>query len=424
MSGEEEWQGVLDRVEASIDLEESAKETGALQRRREIKRASDLLRMIFAYVVCDWSLRLVGVWCEISGLGSLSAVAVRKRLQGSRKWLGRLIGASLQVNLLRLRQQPGIRVRLMDATCVSEPGSSGTDWRVHLSFDLGNLCMDGVEVTDCHGGETFARCPIQPGEIRIGDRGYAFANSLEPVLVDGGELVVRINWQNLPLADAAGQPVDLIGCLYQLVDPIGEWAVYLYTPQDWFSLRLVVAVLPQEQADKARQRIRKIYRKKGKTPDERTLFAAGYVMLVTNLPASSWPPSEVIELYRLRWQVELVFKRMKSILQFNHLRAVDPDLAQVYLLGKLLAAFLTDLYIQEVRLCCPAWFTSRQRPVSPWRLTVLFFDWLHQTVRGQLTLVMILEALPRLTRFLCDTPRKRPSQFIQASILLSGLSGG
>jgi hypothetical protein len=424
VSGEEEWQGVLDRLAAVIDLEESAKEAGALQRRREIRSASDLLRMIFAYVVCDWSLRLVGAWCEVSGVGSLSAVAVRKRLRGSRKWLGTLLGMSLQASLLRLRQQPGVRVRLMDATCVSEPGSTGTDWRIHLSLDLGNLCVDGVDVTDYRGGETFARCPIQPGEIRVGDRGYAFANSLEPVLASGGELVGRINWQSLPLEDATGQPVDLINCLYQLTEPTGEWAVYLHTPQARFPLRLIVAALPQEQADRARQRVRKIYRKKGKTPDKRTLFAAGYVMLVTNLPAFSWLPSEVVELYRLRWQIELFFKRMKSILHLDHLRAFDPDLAQVYLLGKLLAALLTDQCIRQVRLSCPAWFTSQQRPVSPWRLTALFFDWLRQTVRGQITLAMILEALPHLTRFLCDPPRKRPSQFIQASILLAGLSGG
>lgn len=422
MSEKDEWEEIISRIPADIDLEKSAKEAGALQRRREIRRASELLQVILVYAVCDWSLRLVGIWCEVMGIGSLSAVAIRKRLRGSRKWLGMLIGVMLQAEVKVLKQQAEVRIRLMDATCASEPGSGGTDWRLHLSLDVGNLSVDGMELTDRHGGESFARCPTQPGDIRVGDRGYAYAKSMGPVLADDGRLVVRIGWQNLPLEDANGQRVDLIDYLRQLREATGEWEVYLQTPQGHFQLRLVVAALPQEAADRARQRIRKTYQKKGKTPDQRTLLAAGFVMLVTNLPAQSWLTLEVLKLYRVRWQVELFFKRLKSTLHFDHLRAFDSDLAQVYLLGKLLAALLTGQFIHQVRLRYPSWFTSSQRPVSPWILTALFFDVLRQMVRGQITLFSILDALPRLERFLCSTPRKRPSQLAQASALLSRLS--
>ncbi|MDI6770217.1 MAG: hypothetical protein QMD04_11160, partial [Anaerolineales bacterium] len=62
-------QGILLRLPANIDLEAMATETKALLRHREIKSAVGLLRMVFAYAICDWSLRMVGAWCAIIGIG-------------------------------------------------------------------------------------------------------------------------------------------------------------------------------------------------------------------------------------------------------------------------------------------------------------------------------------------------------------------
>ncbi|MEW6422729.1 MAG: transposase [Deinococcota bacterium] len=421
----EAWEQALARLPSSIDLEESARSAKALLRRREVKSAVDLLRLVLAYTVCDWSLRLVGAWYALIGLGSLSDVAVLKRVRGCQAWLGRLIFAILQARRVQLVQRVGVRLRIMDGTAVSQPGSPGTDWRVHLSLDLGGLCLDGVEVTDDRTGETFVHCPTRPGDIRVGDRGYAFAGSIGPVLASEGWLVVRIDWQNLRLEKPEGMRVDLSAHLQQmcLAEPVREQAVYLNTPQGRFALRWIIAALPQEVADQARRRLRKRYRKKGKTPDQRTLLAAGFILLLTNLPSQEWPAKEVLKLYRIRWQVEVCIKRLKSILRLDQVRAQHPKLAQVYLLGKLLAALLVDELVQQAQRQCPAWFGMTERPVSLWRLTTLFFDGLRDAVRGTITLPMVLEALPSLRRFLCDTPRKRPQQLTHARALLARLSG-
>ena len=63
------------------DLEASAKASGALVRRRGIQSAQDLLRMIFAYAICDWPLRLVGAWLVMVGLADISDVAILQRLR-------------------------------------------------------------------------------------------------------------------------------------------------------------------------------------------------------------------------------------------------------------------------------------------------------------------------------------------------------
>jgi hypothetical protein len=421
---DEQWAAMLQMLPVGLDLEATAKETKALVRKREIKTASDLLRLVFAYVVCDWSLRLVGVWCAVLQLAHLSDTAILKRLRHCPAWLGKIIALLLEEDHVQLSQFPDVHVRLMDATGASRPGSSGTDWVIHASLDLGRMCLDGVELTDAHGAETMARYPPQANEIRVGDRGYAYAKSMGPVLASGSGLVVRINWQSVPLEHPEGNKVDLIAYLRSISpqQPVVEHSVWMQTPQGRFPLRLIVAMLPQEAADRARQRIYKACRRKGKTPDARTLFAAGFTMVVSNLAQEPWPAEQVLRLYRLRWQVELLFKRLKSLLHLDHLRAQDPQLAQTYLLGKLLAALLLDRLTCHARRLCPEWFQSLTRPVSVWRLTALLYDTFRNLVRGEITLVRLFQALPHLGRFLRDPPRRRPQQLAQARSFLHRLS--
>lgn len=422
----DQWSATLQALPPSLDLETTAQETRALLRRRAVRRAVDLLRLVLAYAVCDWSLRLVGAWATLMGIAALSDVAVLKRLQHCRQWLGRIVVDLLQARQVHLQAQPGVRLRLMDGTRVSRPGSKGTDWVLHLSLDVGHLCLDGVEVTDAHSGETLARYPVQPGEIRVGDRGYAYANSLGPVLADGGRLVVRINWQNLPLEWADGSRVDIARLLrdWPAQQARVEYALGLPTAQGRFAVRLILAALPQEAADRARQQIYKTHSKKGRTPDERTLLAAGFTLVLTNLPADTWPVQEVLALYRVRWQVEILIKRLKSMGHLDHLRAKDPQLAQVYLLGKLLAALFVDHLTQQAKRRCPAWFQSCERPLNIWRLSALELDAFRALVRGPLTPDQIVQALPRLERFLCDRPRKRKQQLAVSRLWIQQLLPG
>lgn len=127
-------------------------------------------------------------------------------------WLGRIIGAWLQQRQSRLAGQVGC-VRLIDATTISQPGSQGTDWRLHAKFDLAAFSLTGVEITDAGGGETLERHAAQEGEINVADRGYAHRRGLGAIFAALAYIVVRITWQNLPLEQADGRKFDLIGWL-------------------------------------------------------------------------------------------------------------------------------------------------------------------------------------------------------------------
>lgn len=198
--------------------------------------------------------------------------------------------------------------------------------------------------------------------------------------------------------------------------------VWLDAPQGRFALRLVACPLPPEKAEKARRRARQNAEKKKHQVDERTLLAAGFVLLVSNLPLSACSTQQVLALYRLRWQVELLFKRLKSLLVLDGLRAQDPELVQTYLLGKLLGALLLEKVLGQLHTGVPADWDLEARPLSHWRLSAICWPILQTLIRGNLTLAMLLHAMPRLHRFLSDGPRKRRSQLAEAQALLHALS--
>lgn len=415
----ERWEDVQ-RV-FHLDLETSAKTAKALLRKREIRSASDLLRLILLYAVCDLSLNLTGLVAYLLELGYLSDVAVMERLQKSGDWLGLLLVDLLQQRCQALTRQAGLRLRLMDATVISQPGSTGTDWRIHLSLDLGAMAIQEVEVTNAHGGESLARFRRYADEIWVADRGYAVASGLGAALLQTVWLVVRINWHNLPLYQLDGQRLDLLAWLDQVGQPM-ERTVVLPTPEGEYRMRLLASPLPPAHAERARAKACKAARRKGHTVSPKTLKAAGFLVVLTNLPSQDWPLARVLSLYRLRWQVELAFRRFKSLLDFDQLRAKDPRLVQTYLLGKLLMALLLDELLQTVRQRQPDWWLDTHRPLNVWRLTQLGRDALTAIVRGSVSLARMLDCLPRLSRYLRTAPRARPQQAAAARAFLAAFT--
>lgn len=404
------------------DLERLARENKALVRQRRMKGALNLLRLVLAYAICDWSLRLVGAWGAIQKIAELSDVAILYRFRRCGPWLGGLVAGVLQQRNAYLKELGGVRLRLIDATVISQPGSQGTDWRMHVSLDLGKMSIDGVELTDAHSGESLVRLPARADEIWVGDQGYAVSSGLGAALASTRRILVRANWQNLRLHTPDGQRLNVLSWLKTLTR-ITERQVFLPTPQGDFALRLIACPLPGAEAEQARERVRTRAHKKGKEPKPDTLLAAGFVLLLTNLSSDTWDAARVLWIYRLRWQIELQFKRLKSLLHFDHLRAQDPQLVQTYLLAKILAALLLDTLVQQAEEQSPEMFGSLQRPVSLWRLQDLLWLGIRDTIVGSFSLSKILAALPSLQRYIRDSPRARTQQLAWARRFLARLSG-
>jgi hypothetical protein len=400
-----------------VDLETSARHWGVWQRTRAVRSAGDLLRLVLVYVQTGWSLRLTAAWALLHGLGAFSHVALRQRLCAAEDWLRYLITVLVDLQGTSCPAAP-VRVRLVDATSISRPGSRGTDWRVHVSVDVGQALLAGVEVTDGRGGETLTRHALGPHDVAVADAGYSHPRGLAPLQAAGAAGVVRWAWQTLPLQSPTGAAYDPWPALRRLpTGGVGEWPVQAATPSGSPALRLVALRLPQAAAERARARLRRQARKKGRTPSARSLEQAAYVLLVTTLPAA-WDAAAVLALYRLRWQVELVFKRLKSLWQLDGVRARHPALGTVYLLGTLLAALLALRQAGPLPASCAAWWLCPEQPVSAWRWEQLWQEVLRSAVCGALTRAQVLAYLLQLRRYLCDGPRRRAEQAATARYAL------
>lgn len=337
---------LLKRLPAGFDLESSARLSRALLRRRGVRSADSLLRLALGYGACGMSLRGAAAWAEIAGLAEITDVALLKRLRGAVPWLEQIIGAIL-TDRLGTGGDGQRRWRIVDATTLSCPGSRKTDWRVHVSCRLGpHPCIEGVILSDGRGSESMSRFSYGPGDIAMGDRGYAKAADLAALRACRADVIVRTGWNSVRLRSPDGADFDLFAAL----DAVPEQgtadlpvAIALDRAEtQLLPMRLVVRRLSEEDAARCRRRAKRKSRKQGKTLQQQTLDAAGYVLLLTSLEPDEFSAEDIFAVYRLRWQIELLFKRLKSLLHLDDLPAKDPRLAQSWVYAKIIAALLLE----------------------------------------------------------------------------------
>jgi Transposase DDE domain len=342
------WEDVLDRLGEYADLEESAREHRAIVRVRVIKTGAQLLRLVLAYVLSGLSLRSTVAWAEAAGAASFSDVALLKRLKQCGPWLAHLASTlAAAAHPEASAGRDGRRVVAVDATAITSPGGQHKPYRVlHTVYDIGAQRFRTTEVTDRSVAERLDVGRVEKGEIRLGDRLYGRYRDLAAVTAAGADYVVRLSANALRLETLKGEPFDRAAlCRRAEREGVQEAAVSVADPagRPPLAARVIVVPLPPEKAEAARRQMRKKGRKAGYTPSAEALATAGCVMVITSLPAADWPAERVLDLYRQRWQVELAFKRLKSLLDLERLRAFDSELVSAWIHAVLVVALLIDL---------------------------------------------------------------------------------
>jgi hypothetical protein len=331
-----------------LPLDASARQYGAITRRREVDSASTLLRVALAYGFCGLSLRQAAAWAQAAGVADISDVALLKRLRKAAPWLGYLLSAKLAESApLPLVEANGRRIRLVDATTIRQPGSRGTDYRLHLGYDLTGQVFNHLELTDSRGGESLTRFTFVPNELVLADRGYSHRPGLYHVLKSGADFLVRLSWAIIPLQTRDGKPFDLLAALLELPDAQPQAfelqvAASPKASQPAFPVTLIAIRRSEAAADETRRRILIDHSNQRGQLQPRTLEMASYVCLLTSLTPAQLAAAAALELYRFRWQAELVFKRLKSLQALGVLPAKDPALVQTIVYAKLLAALILD----------------------------------------------------------------------------------
>ena len=128
----DDWEILLSFLPAG--WAEKAFELGALARKRKIVSAETLLRVLLIRLADGKSLRTTAAYSQEVELCDINDVALLHRLRASEswfKWMSQMIVKGLKgcEPLDPLSQK--FRVRIVDGTAITEPGSTGSDWRVH-----------------------------------------------------------------------------------------------------------------------------------------------------------------------------------------------------------------------------------------------------------------------------------------------------
>jgi hypothetical protein len=337
-----QWDYLVALLGGEERLTRLAYETGAFTRRRKVESPVDLLRLILTWAVAERSLQETAAMAAETGLADVSDVALLGRFRRAEEWLGAILGDRLAAHdaPLGLARQ----IRLIDATCISCRGSKTTERRVHLTLDLGTNRTTSIELTDRGGGESLERFSLRAGEIVIADRAYGTRKGLTHAARSGAEFIVPFAWSNLPLETCEGEPLDLLAALRSVPEAqASEFPVQFRAPDGEAIMCRLVAIRKSEPlAEKARQGILAMSRRRGNPRiDARTLQAAGYLFVLTNLPAEVSSES-VLDLYRFRWQIEMKFKTLKSVLHLGNVPTRSGELLNVYLTAKLIVALLIE----------------------------------------------------------------------------------
>lgn len=348
---QDDWEILLRFLPAG--WEEKALELGALSRRRKIDSARTLLRVLMIHLASGMSLRTTTAYAHEAKLCSINDAALLHRLKVSEEWLHWMC-----VEILKgMKRHSAVKelgsrfqVRVVDGTSISEPGSTGSDWRIHYCLRLDNLRCDAFQITSPKIGEDFQRFDVSPGDLVIGDRGYCKRRGIIYVIKGGGHVLVRFHSSNLPLFNKSGKPFLPLNHLRLLkaVD-CGDWDVYFRSPggKDLQKGRLCAIKKTEEAAELAKKKLRTKASRQQRTLLPETLEHAEYVCVYTTVNRHSLKTRDVLELYRERWQIELTFKRLKTIIGVGHLPKHNEESCVAWLYGKMLVAMLVErLYLE------------------------------------------------------------------------------
>lgn len=327
--------------------EEAAKEKKALSRSRKIRTAMDLLHLMLLYLMEAGSYQLTAMLMEATTGIRLNKEAVRKRVSNCAEWMQWMAHQICLKHGYAIPQPPWLgerRVLLIDATDVSLHGSQSNDYRLHYAFDLFDHTCVQMELTTVAGagGEKLSRFTPKQGDIFVGDRIYGTIKGMEHLQEAGASFVLRLKAKAFTLYDAQGNRIDLLPRLKKLAawEPFSLDCHYKNHEGTLRPVRIIATRKDEAAAHKADRRLCKTASKnQWKAVPKETQALAQFIVLASNLPDT---PAQILELYRARWQIECVFRRLKGLFAFGDPPGKTPSSVKAWLYGKLFIAALCE----------------------------------------------------------------------------------
>lgn len=308
--------------------------------RAKLRDPGLLLRLVLHHVATETALAQTTAQADAVDLVTVSPVALHKRMRTVAPWLAEL-AARMDDSATKFAAErwAGFRVFATDATAGTRPGATGTTVRVHYRIEMATLRPQQIFVTDVHGGEMLRRFSIAKDDLDLADRGYCNPQDVDHVRGHDGQLIVRFNRGTLPLFTTRGRPLDIVPKVQRLHRPgrVRSWTAVVHANGRAHVGRICAVRLTAEATKNAQDWLR---REHGSAVTAEDLEWAHFMVVFTTVPASRLTAEQVLDLFRLRWQVELQVKRDKSIGGLGHIPNFRDDTIASWICAKLLAQAL------------------------------------------------------------------------------------
>jgi len=334
------------------DYEEECYKQGAIIRKRGVSSASDLMMLAMFHLQNGCSLVEISEIARITKLGKMSDVAFMKRFEKCGKWfqsLNKKIANKCLINYMRPIWLKDKTIVAVDASDVKEKGRAGRIFRLHFALDIFNMTSLEQKITNNKTGESLCNFNFKPGYLVIADRAYSNIKGIKHCVKSGAEYILRMRKNSFTLKDEFNKIIDLPLSLSKLNSEESMEISAFATNSDGerIPVRICAKKKTSEAITQTRKKLKKTESKNQRVITDETKLFNEYIVVATNLDQSVVSTEEVLETYRLRWQVEIYFKRLKSILDFGELPKRRPDSIIAWLNGKIMVALLIETLIAK-----------------------------------------------------------------------------
>ena len=356
------WQNFLSLLPAG--WEKDAAELCVMKGMRQDKSLLNTMRVLMIHIGTGASLRETALRGRIANLCNMTPAALYHRLIKLGPLFERLCQRIVDNNN-SLQNNDEYRFCIVDGSEVREPGPTGSAYRIHYSFMLPHFRCNYLKVTPNRGkdvGESLKKYPVHSGDMYIADRGYCRTNGLFHVERNGGHFLVRYLPSSVPLFSDNKETRFPLENKLQTLQNTGDakaWNCYIRNPEskEMLPVRLCVIRKDPDSIRRSQLRAREKSNKNNTKIQDKTLFFNEYIMVITTFPIQDFSLHKILEIYRWRWQIELVFKRFKSLLALGCLPKTTDESSKAWIHGKMLLA----LIIERTSICGCSF--------SPWRQT-------------------------------------------------------
>ena len=265
---------------------------------------------------------------------------------------------------------------------------------------------------------------VEGGSLTIVDLGYFCLDAFLAIANKSAYFLSRYFYPTA-LLNLAGKRIDLVTLLKKQTTDSADLSVVLgCRSKHTLPCRLILLRNPDRVTEKRRRTAKEHARKRGTTLSRNYLYILGWTLFVTNAPATMISVKHIYDLYRIRWQIELIFKLWKSYCGLNHILAWRKDRILTELYAKMIGIVIIHFLLAPLRIPDETWSEREVSTVRFKKLIERFAQRFKQNISDAFALAQTLDLFwIHVQHFsLKQKRRKKPNVYAQLAKLMPATS--